>query len=152
MNTFNIVESIFIILALVSFIIIGAILSYHRKRNNYDKEKNWVTVLIILLIIYVIILFATAVHDMVYLSGFEEGIYSIDVSKLEEISSKKGNSALEPLYDAVIEMGEEVKISRAGDNFLVIFPSESYDTEITISVNYIEVLEENSVISLVKEQ
>lgn len=150
MNTFIIVATI--ITGIVALVMVGLMGYYHWKceRNKVAKISSC---LLIPFLIFVVIFVIALSYNRSYIDTFDNGIYAIDVSKLEKAMAEDKYGYLDTLYDAAIKSGsDEIKLQNKTDEIRIIFPTETYDYEATIGVNGLKLLDEQNIISLIKAE
>ena len=131
---------------------VGLMGYYHWKCERNKVAKISSCLLIPFLILFVLFIIALS-NNRSYIDKFDNGIYAIDVTKLEQIVDEDKYGYLEELYNIAIESGsDEIKLQNKTDEIRIIFPTEAYDYETTIGVNGLRLLDEHDVISLIRAE
>lgn len=150
MNTFIIIATI---ITGIATLVILAVMTYHHVKGNREKTVKFSTFLMVpFMILSVLFIFAMAVNQE-YAKGITEGIYELDIAKLEQVVESDKYGYLDSFYETAVESGsKEMKIDVKTNDFRIIFPTESYDYETTIGINAMKLLEEKDIITLVKAE
>lgn len=147
---------IFIILAIAMFVLTMGILAfmiYHHVKGNFDKVGKYGNFLLVPLSMFTIVFTIALVSNKRYVDDFTDGIYTIDVSKLEQVVENDEDNYLDSFYDMATESGSsEIKIDGTSNGFHVIFPTETYDYEMNIGIDAMKLIQEQNIISIVKAE
>ena len=89
--------------------------------------------------------------DSMYVDKFDEGIYTVDTRKFEQVCKEKDDDDLNSLCEKLVHTNtEKFAIDRRDEELYIVIPKESYDESIYVPTNVMKVLEKENIISLIE--
>lgn len=138
------------IIAAIALVLCGLTL-YYLKKHDFQMADKCKLAAGVLTVILVFTSTGYILADSMYVDKFDEGIYTIDTSKFEQVCKEKDDDDLNSLCENLVHTNtEEFAIDRRDEELYIVIPKESYDESIYVPTNVMKVLEKENIISLIE--